>query len=91
MGRPKQATLLPTFDPIVVEQIRRLRPAGSKIGPKSIYADLKQIKWLANYNLPKPSTIAYFLKESGLVSKYEKHITLPNTKRQAAKRAHQVW
>ena len=91
MGRPKQATLLPTFDPIVVEQIRQLRPAGTKIGPKSIYADLKQIKRLAAYDLPKPSTIAYFLKESGLVREYEKHIALPNVKLHSAYRAHQVW
>jgi transposase InsO family protein len=91
MGRPKQDTLLPSFDPLVLEQIRRLRPAGTKIGPKSIYADLRQVEQLAAYDLPKPSTIAYFLKESGLVSVYEKHIPLPNAERQAAQYAHQVW
>jgi transposase InsO family protein len=91
MGRPKQEKLLPTFDPVVTEHIRRLRPAGTKVGPKSIYADLCQIKSLASYDLPKPSTIAYFLNQSGLVSTYEKHTALPNTQLQKAQRAHHVW
>lgn len=91
MGRPRKNVLLPSFDPIVVEQIKCLRPHGTKIGPKSIYADLCQIKQLANYDLPKPSTIARFLKQSGLVSNYEKHFPLPNIERQDVKRPHQVW
>ena len=91
MGRPKQEKLLPSFDPLVIESIRRLRPAGTKIGPKAIYADLCQEKKLACYRLPKPSTIAYFLNRSRMVGTYEKHFPLPNTERYAAKRAHQVW
>ncbi|MEO0332393.1 MAG: DDE-type integrase/transposase/recombinase [Bacteroidota bacterium] len=91
MGRPSQAVLLPTFDPAVIACLESLRPPGTKIGPKSIYAELCQNKRLAGYAIPKPSTIAYFLKQSGRVSNYEKHYPLPNIERQEATQAHQVW
>ena len=58
MGRPKQKTLLASFDPLVIEHILRLRNEGRKVGPKSIYSDLQQTKQLDSLELPKPSTIA---------------------------------
>ncbi len=91
MGRPKQKTLLASFDPLVIEHILRLRNEGRKVGPKSIYSDLQQTKQLDSLELPKPSTIAYLLNKMGLVSIYEKHLPLPQEHTKAVSRPHEVW
>ena len=91
MGRPCSESLLPTFDAVILEQIRHLRGEAKKVGPQSIYAELCQSRYAEHYKIPKPSTIAYFLKKSGLASCYEKHYPLPNVELQKARYAHQVW
>jgi len=90
MGRPSKGCLS-SFCSSIEERITSMRIANPGWGAKSIYAELKDDKYLSTLNLPKPSTIALFLKKKGLVKEYEKHIPIPNTKLHGAKHPHHIW
>jgi len=90
MGRPEQGCLS-SFSSIIVSQILYIRTHHPGWGPKTIWSALKQDKRLATVEIPKPSTIALFLKVKGLVKKYDKNIPLPDSQLYPAKYPHHIW
>lgn len=90
MGRPEQGCLS-SFSPTIAYQILSMRTKHPGWGPKTIWTELKLDKRLTDVQIPKPSTIALFLKVKGLVKKYEKNIPLPNSQLHSAKYPHHIW
>ena len=78
IGRPKKGCLS-SFSTIVRERILSIREAHSGWGARSIWTEMHSDKSLRNLSIPKPSTIALFLKHKGLVKKYERNVPLPNS------------
>lgn len=68
--------------------MRHLHP---KWGPKTLYLELCNSDRLKSLKIPKPSTIAAFLKAQSLVKEYQKHIPLANTELHKVKQVHEQW
>lgn len=90
MGRPAQQPLH-TFALCIVMQIETLRNRYPGWGPKTLYHELENDSRFRGLALPKPSTIALFLKAKDLTRRYGKHSPMPTEKATAPKRAHQLW
>ena len=90
IGRPKKGCLS-SFSTIVRERILSIREAHSGWGARSIWTEMHSDKSLRNLSIPKPSTIALFLKHKGLVKKYERNVPLPNSQLHPATYAHHIW
>ncbi len=90
MERPVTGCLS-SFSTIVKEQILYLRNVHPGWGPGTIWEELKLDKRFENHKIPKPSSIALFLKSKGLTKKYDKHVPIPNTELQSAQHAHHIW
>ncbi len=90
MGRPKSGCLS-SFSELVKEKILAIRRSHSGWGPRTIWIELNKDKRLDTVSIPKPSTIAKFLKTHGLVKKYEKHVSLPDSALHKAEYPHHIW
>jgi len=90
MGRPKKGCLS-SFLPIVRERIISVRKAHPGWGADSIWTELQSDTALKGIILPRPNTIALFLKSKGLVKKYEKNVPLPESQLHPASYAHHIW
>lgn len=89
MGRPSTGCLS-SFPKIITDKILSIRKQHSDWGPKTIWLELTKTK-VNKKDIPKPSTIAKFLNNRGLVKKYEKHVALPGSKLHPAKYPHHIW
>ena len=76
MGRPPKP-LLQTFALCIIMQIETLRKQHPGWGPKTLYHELENDPRFRGLTLPKPSTIALFLKAKGLTHRYGKHYPMP--------------
>ena len=90
MGRPRKGCLS-SFLPIVSERIVSIRKKHPGWGADTILADLQLDTSLKGIALPRPNTIALFLKSKGLVKKYEKNIPLPESQLHPATSVHHIW
>jgi transposase InsO family protein len=90
MGRPPSQCLA-GFDQRVSDKIKSLRSTNPGWGPKTLSVELEKDRGLKRLKLPKPSTIALFLKEKGLVKDYEKNVEMPGSAVHPAERPHQIW
>ena len=90
MGRPIKGCLS-SFSLSIGDKIVSIRKSNPGWGAKSIYVELLEDKYFSNEKLPKPSTIAKFLKEKKLVKEYEKRVPIPGTELHGAKHPHHVW
>lgn len=90
MGRPEKGCLS-SFSSIISDQILQIRTAHPGWGAKTIWSELKLNKRLTTLEIPKPSTIALFLKCKGLTKEYEKNIPLPDSQLHSAKYPHHIW
>lgn len=90
MGRPASGSLS-SFEAVVVQKVLELKMAHPGWGSKTIYSELSRDRWLSQYSIPKPSTIALFLKQKGLNREYEAVHPLPNSKKVRSTFPHQVW
>lgn len=90
MGRPTLDPLS-TFDPSILGQIERWREAHPGWGPKTLYHELERSQRFDDLKLPKPSSIALFLKHKRLTRRYSKHSPMPGEKANAPQGAHELW
>lgn len=90
MGRPQKGCLS-SFSPFVSERIISIRKAHPGWGANTIWSELQVDTTLKGIILPRPNTIALYLKRKGLVKKYEKNIPLPESKLHPATYAHHIW
>jgi transposase InsO family protein len=90
MGRPSTGCF-ESFSTIVKKRILDLRRSYPAWGSLTIYIELTHDKSLGQLRLPKPSTIASFLKSKGLTKEYEKHIPLPGPQLHPASFSHHIW
>ena len=90
IGRPVKGALS-TFKPTVGEAIRRIREAHPGWGADSIMASLIWDEGWTLAELPSRSSIAAFLKQSGLTKRYGYRAPLPEPEQQAVTRPHQEW
>jgi len=90
MGRPK-TVLLGSFSEIIRDEILKLRTMHPAWGPLTIWIELTQNKRFNALKIPKPSSIARYLRLKGLTKKYERHVELPRSKWLQAKEAHELW
>jgi len=90
MGRPPSQSL-GSFDQRVRDMIVSLRLEHSGWGPKTICVELSQAEELKGMKIPKPSSIALFLKKRSLVKPYEKNVEMAGSTIHEAERAHHIW
>lgn len=90
MGRPTTGALS-TFSPTLCTAIRRLRTAHPGWGPDSILASLVWDEGWQLDELPSRSSVAAFLKQSGLTKRYGYREPLPEPEAQTVTRPHQEW
>lgn len=90
MGRPPSQSL-GSFGQRVRDTIVSLRLAHSGWGPKTIYVELSQAEELKGMKIPKPSSIALFLKDQGLVKPYEKNVEMAGSAIHKAEEPHHIW
>lgn len=90
MGRPQKGCLS-SFSSIITNQILCLRAAHPGWGAKTIWSELNLNKRFKTLDIPKPSTIALFLKSKGLTKEYEKNIPLPDSQLHRANYSHHIW
>jgi len=76
---------------VVKSELLRLRHLHPKWGPKTLYLELGHSDRLKSLKIPKPSTIAGFLKAQSLVKEYQKHIPLANTELHEVEQVHEQW
>lgn len=91
MGRPANAEILPTFDPLVRQLILRMRQDHPGWGARTIRKELSIDPKYEEVKLPSVRSIGTLIKSANLARQYEKHIPIPNTDRCTAQQAHQVW
>ena len=89
LGRPSKGALS-TFDPQVAQVIKQVREKHSGWGAISILDELGQCL-PTSVRLPSIDSINRYLKQAGLVFKYEPHGTFPRQKCQASTAAHDLW
>ena len=90
MGRPA-AGALSTFSSTVCSAIRRLRETHPGWGADSILASLVWDEGWRLDELPSRSSVAAFLKQSGLTKRYGYRAPLPEPEEQTVTRPHQEW
>lgn len=90
MGR-RPKPILQTFATCIIMQIETLRKQHPGWGPKTIYHELEHDPRFRGLALPKPSTIALFLKAKGLTRRYGKHYPMPLENATSPKKSHQLW
>lgn len=90
MGRPKSIPL-GSFEEVVRDEVIRLRTVHPGWGPLTIWVELSQNERFKALKVPKPSSIARYLKLKGLAKEYGRHVDLPRSKWHAAAGAHEVW
>ena len=91
MGRPSLGGALSTFSPIIKLQILKLRKQYPGWGAKTIHTELGLDGAFSGFSLPSIRTIGMFLKQQGLVDRYDKHAPMPQSEIQRAQRPHQIW
>ncbi|MCB9315512.1 MAG: hypothetical protein H6569_05200 [Lewinellaceae bacterium] len=89
MGRPP-AGALSTFEQEVVERVKQLRQKYCGWGATSILDALQQV-FPSDYALPSIDSINRYLKQAGLVTKYEPHGKFPKQPCLPSKAAHDLW
>jgi transposase len=90
MGRPVRGALS-TYPEEISATLRFWREGHPGWGPKTLRTELEQHPELGREKLPAPSSIARFLQEQGLSRRYERHSELPESEKEPAKAAHEVW
>ena len=73
------------------ELIKQLRKAHAYFGAQSILVELEYRHGYKQENLPSLSSIAAYLKQEGLTSKYESHSELPVLPRATPTYEHEQW
>jgi transposase InsO family protein len=90
MGRPIGGSMS-SFSKELQEKIKTMRENNEGYGPQTILAELKSRHGYSTRELPNRSTIAAFLKEKGLVKRYERNQDLPCKKMDTPTSAHELW
>lgn len=90
MGRPKSG-YLSSYPQSLRDRIVLMRQLEEGWGPKTILAELKNLYGYVDNDLPNRSSIAFFLKQEGLIKNYERHSDLPVPPFGGAKEAHDLW
>jgi hypothetical protein len=91
MGRPPKEGFLNTFEPSIKQYILVLRKKYPGWGAKTIHTELHKDERFSNLVLPSIRSIGLFLKDKGLVRRYEKHVPMPDNKVGTAISSHQLW
>jgi transposase InsO family protein len=90
MGRPASG-ILGSYRQKLKEAILELRKAHPGWGPKTILMELRQDPYWGAQPLPSRARVAAWLRQAGLVRKYERQIDLPQPEREQAEKPHQIW
>lgn len=90
MGRPVKGALS-RFSATVCSVIRRVRAAHPGWGADSILASLIWDEGWSLADLPSRSSIAAYLKQSGLTKRYGYSVPLPEPESQPITKPHQEW
>ena len=90
MGRPPCGKL-GSFSTELREAIQTMRQSHPGWGPKTLLMELGQDPYWGKQNLPSRPQLAAFLRQEGLVRKYERRIDLPQPERQEPGKPHQEW
>ena len=80
-----------TFSDKLKNIIKKMREKNEGFGALSILTELEHTHGYSKKELPTRSTIAAFLKEKGLVKRYEPHHDLPTPRATTPKEAHELW
>jgi len=90
MGRPPTGALS-QFPLEIRDLIREVRQEHSGCGPLTIRTELENDQRFVGLRLPGRCRIAAFLKQEGLIRKYERHSELPQAQAVDPQRAHEDW
>lgn len=90
MGRPP-AGAMSTFSPVVVDMLHAWREAHPGWGPLTLRLELESDAAMQHESLPSRTTIARWLKETGLTRVYEWHQALPQPSSTSAQAPHEEW
>jgi len=91
MGRPKNADVLSTFPNDIKGHILTIRKKYPGWGARTIYQQLSSDPRYTHIKLPSIRSIATLIKHHGLVKRYNKQVSLPDSNMIKALRAHHVW
>ncbi len=83
--------ILSTMPPYLQTTIRCFREAHPGWGPETILATLRANPYWHTQRLPSRSRVAAFLKQAGLVRRYQRHVDLPQPLPHLPQGAHEEW
>lgn len=90
MGRPPSG-ILGSYSAELRAALLALRKAHPGWGPKTLLMELKQDAYWGPQKLPSRTQLAAYLRQEGLVRRYERHSELPQPAPQDVERPHQEW
>jgi transposase len=90
MGRPATGAI-GTFSSDIKETLRAWREAHPGWGPLTLRVELEEDVFWQDKALPSRTTIARWLKETGLTRPYERHQDLPQPSSTSAEAPHEEW
>jgi len=90
MGRPNLGSLS-TYSEEIRQIIKRLRKKNPGWGPEFIILEMKELYDYQTSDLPSPSNLYLFLKQSGFIKEKQPAAPLPTPKCKKAKYAHYKW
>jgi hypothetical protein len=90
LGRPPTGALS-SFPATVRDTLQAWRQQHPGWGPGTLHAQACGTPALADQRLPKPATLAHWLKEQHLTRRYQRHRELPQPLGEIAQAAHEAW